>query len=137
MHMQGVPETMQANPHYDNVIKEVIAFFSNKLEACRLAGISDVIIDPGFGFGKTMQHNFQMLHGLGSFKMLECPVIAGLSRKGMIYKTLGVSAIEALNGTTAAHMLALINGASILRVHDVREAVEAISIYNAYKNAAR
>lgn len=136
MHMQGTPETMQLNPDYKNVVKEVLEFFIEKIETCKSAGISDIIIDPGFGFGKSLQHNYQLLRELLSFQILGCPVLAGLSRKGMIYKTLGNAAQDALNGTTAANTLALINGATILRVHDVKEAVEAISIFNAYKNAA-
>lgn len=133
MHMQGTPENMQQNPTYDNVTKEALEFFIQKVDECKNAGITDIIIDPGFGFGKTNQHNFQLLKSLSSFDMLDCPVLAGVSRKGMIYKTIGNTAQEALNGTTAANMLALMNGAKILRVHDVKEAAETVSIFNAYQ----
>lgn len=135
MHMQGTPQTMQVNPQYENVTREVLDFFIQKKEECRLAGIHDVIIDPGFGFGKTTQHNFRLLKEMAVFKMLDRPVLAGLSRKGMIYKTLGTDAAQALNGTTVLNTLALQNGASILRVHDVKEAKEAIDLYEHYKSA--
>lgn len=135
MHMQGTPQTMQVNPQYGNVTREVLDFFIQKKEECRLAGIHDVIIDPGFGFGKTTQHNFRLLKEMAVFKMLDRPVLAGLSRKGMIYKTLGTDAAQALNGTTVLNTLALQNGASILRVHDVKEAKEAIDLYEHYKSA--
>ncbi len=124
MHMQGRPETMQQNPAYDDVVTEVLDYFIERLAACRQAGIVDVVIDPGFGFGKTQPHNFALLKNLAAFNMLQCPVLVGLSRKSMICKTLGVKPADALNGTTALHMLALQNGAHILRVHDVKEAVE-------------
>ena len=135
MHMQGTPQTMQANPQYDNVTREVLDFFISKQEACRLAGINDVIIDPGFGFGKTTQHNFQLLKELDVFNILNRPVLAGLSRKGMIYKTLGIDAGQALNGTTVLNTIALQNGANILRVHDVKEAKEAIELLEVYRNS--
>lgn len=137
MHMQGVPATMQKAPVYTNVVTEVLDFFVGKINACTKAGINDVIIDPGFGFGKTIEHNFQLLKGLSAFDITGRPVLAGLSRKGTIYKTLGVTAAEALNGTTVLNTMALLNGARILRVHDVREAVEAITLFNAYKKAPR
>jgi dihydropteroate synthase len=129
MHMQGNPHTMQIDPHYDNVVKEVLHYCSVRLNACHLAGISDVIIDPGFGFGKTTAHNYELLMQMEAFSWLGCPVLAGVSRKSMINKVLGSTATEALNGTTSVHMLALEHGADILRVHDVKEAVEAIKIY--------
>jgi dihydropteroate synthase len=132
MHMQGTPETMQQNPIYDNITLEVIQFFIEKIEACRKAGINDIIIDPGFGFGKKLEHNFTLLREMKSLQTLDCPILAGLSRKGMIYKTLETSPENALNGTTVANTLALINGARILRVHDVKEAKEAITIFNAF-----
>ena len=135
MHMQGKPATMQKNPVYTDVVKEVLDFFIHKLTECRQAGIIDVIIDPGFGFGKTIEHNFQLLKGLASFSISDTPILVGLSRKGTIYKTLGITATEALNGTTVLNTMALLNGASILRVHDVKEAKEAISLFNAYKKA--
>jgi len=128
MHMQGVPETMQINPTYTNVINEVIDYLAARVKACRIAGIHDIIIDPGFGFGKTNEHNFQLLKGLSLFKMLGCPILAGLSRKSMITKTLGIKNADALNGTTVLNTIALLNGANILRVHDVKEAKEAVKL---------
>lgn len=135
MHMKGRPETMQADPQYDDVVKEVLDFFIEKTSECKNAGIKDVIIDPGFGFGKSIEQNFRLLRHMHLFGMLERPVLAGLSRKSMIYKTLGSDAESALNGTTALNMLALQNGANILRVHDVKEAVECIRLYEATMNA--
>lgn len=132
MHMQGTPETMQLNPTYNNITLEIIQFFIKKIEACKMAGVNDIVIDPGFGFGKTIEQNFTLLRELLSLKMLDCPILVGISRKGMIYKTLETSPENALNGTTVANTLALINGARILRVHDVKEAKEAITIFNAY-----
>jgi dihydropteroate synthase len=135
MHMQGTPASMQKNPVYSDVVKEMLDFFISKTDDCRRAGIKDVIIDPGFGFGKTVEHNFQLLKSLSLFSFINCPVLVGLSRKGTIYKTLGITAAEALNGTTVLNTMALLNGASILRVHDVKEAKEAITLYTSYKNA--
>jgi dihydropteroate synthase len=135
MHMKGSPENMQKEPTYENVTREVLDFFIKKIDECRRAGIDDVIIDPGFGFGKTISHNFTLLKELPAFKMLDKPIMGGLSRKSTIYKTLGVTAEEALNGTTVLHSLALQNGANILRVHDVKEAKEAITLYQRYKQA--
>ena len=135
MHMQGTPETMQENPVYQNVTNEVINFFIKKTDECKKANIKDIIIDPGFGFGKTIPHNFKLLKDLQALKILNLPILAGLSRKGMIYKTLGTSAESALNGTTVLNTLALNNGASILRVHDVKEAKETITLFEQYKNA--
>ncbi len=126
MHMQGTPQTMQVNPTYNNVTKEVLDFFIERLATCKQAGIKDVIIDVGFGFGKTIAHNFQLLKEMAVFKILDTPILAGLSRKSTVYKTLGISAKEALNGTTVLNTFALQNGADILRVHDVKEAKEAI-----------
>lgn len=133
MHMQGDPQTMQQSPQYENVTLEVFDSLSFKLKSLQAAGINDIIIDPGFGFGKTIAHNFQLLRELPFFLQLQKPVLVGVSRKGTVYKTLGVTAEEALNGTTVLHSFALLNGASILRVHDVKEAVEAITLYQAYK----
>jgi dihydropteroate synthase len=133
MHMLGNPQNMQLNPVYENVTREVLDYFITKVADCRKAGIKDVIIDPGFGFGKTATHNFELLQQLKVLKMVGCPILAGLSRKSMIYKTLEVTAGEALNGTTALNMLALNNGASIVRVHDVKEAVETVKLFCAYK----
>jgi len=135
MHMKGTPKDMQVDASYDNVTKEVLDFFIQKMEQCREAGINDVIIDPGFGFGKTISHNFTLLKELDVFKMLEKPIMVGLSRKSTIYKTLGTTAGEALNGTTALNTLAIQNGANILRVHDVKEAREVIKLYERYVSA--
>jgi dihydropteroate synthase len=135
MHMKGTPQDMQEHPSYENVTKEVLDFFIQKTDECRRAGINDVIIDPGFGFGKTISHNFTLLKELSAFKMLEKPIMAGLSRKSTIYKTLGINTNEALNGTTVLNTLALQNGANILRVHDVKEAKEVIKLYKQYEQA--
>jgi dihydropteroate synthase len=128
MHMQGTPQTMQQNPTYQHVTKDVLDFFIARIAACKLAGIHDVIVDVGFGFGKTIGHNFELLKELSALKILNKPILAGLSRKSTIYKTLGNTANEALNGTTVLNTIALLNGATILRVHDVKEAVEAITL---------
>lgn len=133
MHMKGDPQTMQQNPHYDNVTLEVFDSLSFKMKSLQQSGIKDIIIDPGLGFGKTIAHNFQLVRDLPFFQQLEKPVLVGISRKGTVYKTLGLTAEEALNGTTVLHSFALLNGANILRVHDVKEAVEAITLYHAYK----
>lgn len=135
MHMKGTPDTMQENPVYENITREVLDFFIQKVDECKRAGINDVIIDPGFGFGKTISHNFKLLKEMNAFKMLERPVLVGLSRKSTVYKTLGVSAEDALNGTTVLHTVALQNGSNILRVHDVKEAKEAITLYQKYAQA--
>jgi dihydropteroate synthase len=132
MHIQGNPQNMQANPVYTDVTKEVLDYFIAKVAACRKAGIKDIIVDPGFGFGKTTAHNFELLKHLEILKITGCPILAGLSRKSMIYKTLQITATEALNGTTALNMLALNNGAAVLRVHDVKEAVETARLFAAY-----
>jgi dihydropteroate synthase len=129
MHMQGSPEDMQHNPEYSQVTVEVLDFFIQKLGELRALGVKDVILDPGFGFGKTVDHNYQLLTNLSAFSMLDCPVLAGLSRKSMICKVLEVNPSKALNGTTALHMVALQNGARLLRVHDVKEARETISLF--------
>jgi dihydropteroate synthase len=129
MHMQGTPETMQQNPEYDDVVKEVGDFFAEKVKALYNAGVENVILDPGFGFGKEVHHNYQLLKQLGSFSRFEKPILAGVSRKSMITRLLDVKKEDALNGTTAVHMVALANGANILRVHDVKEAVECIRIH--------
>ncbi len=128
MHMKGTPQTMQQNPEYDNVTKEVMSFFADKIHKIIESGINDYIIDPGFGFGKTIVHNYELLNNLQNFQVFDAPVLVGLSRKGMIWKTLNSSAKEALNGTTVANTIALLKGARILRVHDVKEAVECIKI---------
>lgn len=131
MHMQGTPDTMQQHPVYEDVTREVLDHFIQKMEACRLAGIHDIILDPGIGFGKTAAHNFELIRNLGVFVELGKPVLLGVSRKGFIYRGLGVTAEEALNGTTVLNTIGLMNGANILRVHDVREAVEAVKLYEA------
>jgi len=133
MHMKGTPATMQKDPVYGDVVKEVLDFFIYKTNECKEAGITDLIIDPGFGFGKTFRHNFQLLKELNTFSMLQKPILAGLSRKATIYKTLGITAAEALNGTTVLNTMALMNGASILRVHDVKEAREAVKLFVEYR----
>lgn len=133
MHMKGTPQNMQQNPVYENVTKEVLDFFNERIEACNLAGIKDIIIDPGFGFGKTIEHNFILLKELNIFKQLQKPLLLGISRKSMIYKTLNISAEEALNGSTVLNTIGILNGANILRVHDVKEAVETIKIISTYQ----
>lgn len=135
MHMQGTPATMQLNPHYSDVVKEVLDFFISRIAECKKAGITDIIVDPGFGFGKTIQHNFSLLKSLTALQLLQAPVLAGLSRKSTVYKTLHTTADKALNGTTVLNSMALMNGASILRVHDVKEAREAVTLFEAYKKA--
>lgn len=136
MHMQGTPQNMQKNPEYQDVTKELLAFFARRIALARGAGIKDIIIDPGFGFGKTMEHNFILLRELDLFALLGCPIMVGLSRKSMIYRSLKISAMQALNGTTVLHTLALNNGASLLRVHDVKEAREAVRLFTIYRNAS-
>ena len=128
MHMQGTPRTMQEAPCYGDVLAEVTAFLSSRMQAARRAGIADVVVDPGFGFGKTVDHNFSLLRGLPALKQLGVPVLAGLSRKSMINEVLGTTPGEALNGTTVVNTMALLGGADILRVHDVRPAVEAVKL---------
>ncbi len=132
MHMQGNPAIMQQAPSYTDVVKEVLDFFIFKTDELRKEGIKDIIIDPGFGFGKTISHNFQLLKNLDALKMLGAPILAGLSRKSTVYKTLKVPVEESLNGTTVLNTIALMNGASILRVHDVKEAKQIISLYSEY-----
>lgn len=133
MHMLGKPQTMQQNPDYKNVTLDVFDFLQFKIAELVGMGIHDIITDVGFGFGKTAAHNFQLLRELSFFQQLNKPVMVGLSRKATIYKTLSITAAEALNGTTVLHTMALLNGASILRVHDVKEAVQAIKLYMEYK----
>ncbi len=133
MHMQGTPETMQQNPQYKNVTLDIIKFFSEKLARLHELGVNDVIVDPGFGFGKTLEQNYELLANLDKFKILEHPLLVGVSRKSMIYKLLGITPQEALNGTTAVHTIALLKGANILRVHDVKEAVETVKIVEMMK----
>ena len=125
MHMKGTPQTMQQNPCYDNVIDELISYFANKINQLKILGVYDIIIDPGFGFGKTLNNNYEILAKLNDFKIFQLPIMVGISRKSMIYKYLSASAEQALNGTTVLNTIALLSGANILRVHDVKEAREA------------
>lgn len=134
MHMQGTPQTMQDNPHYDCIEKEVANYFLNKVKTLQQKGLSKIIIDPGFGFGKTLEHNYQLLNNLEELHTLELPLLVGISRKSMVYKVLETDAKNSLNGTTAIHALCLSKGASILRVHDVKEAVECVKLINFAKN---
>lgn len=129
MHTGGKPEDMQNDPKYSNVVKDIIYFLSRQLDKLNQLGVNDVIIDPGFGFGKTLEHNYQILRYLDNFRFLEAPIMVGLSRKSMIYKPLELSPQTALNGSSALHMLALEKGAQILRVHDVQAAKEVIELY--------
>ncbi len=131
MHMQGTPQNMQKNTVYDDLVKDIIYFFSEKVQQLNALHVNDIILDVGFGFGKTLEQNYTLLQQLDLFKILELPILAGLSRKSMLYKLLDSTPQEALNGTTAANTIALLNGASILRVHDVKEATETISIVEA------
>lgn len=134
MHMQGTPQNMQQNPNYSNVVKELISFFAQKIEQLYKAGVRDVIIDPGFGFGKAIEHNYALLQNLEAFKLFGLPILVGLSRKSMIYKVLNIKPDQALNGTTAINTIALFKGANILRVHDVKEAVETVSLASLTKS---
>lgn len=133
MHMQGTPKTMQINPTYNDVTKDIIYYFSEKLTSLRKLGVNDIIIDVGFGFGKTLEHNYKLLNNLNLFKNLETPILTGVSRKSMLHKLLNTTPQEALNATTAANTIALLNGSNILRVHDVKEAMEAVKIVEALK----
>ena len=128
MHMKGNPQNMQQNIYYDNILKELILFFSKKISYLNSRGISDIIIDPGFGFSKTSEQNYELLQNLHSFSLLKHPILAGISRKSMIYKNLNTSSLSSINGTTALNMSLLENGANILRVHDVKEAAECIQL---------
>jgi dihydropteroate synthase len=135
MHMRGTPQTMQAHVQYDDVVSEVLHFLEKRLSQLHLLGVNDVVIDPGFGFAKTMEQNYTLLNKLEYFKLLNVPILAGMSRKSMLTRLLDIDGNEALNATTAANMLALTGGASILRVHDVKEARQTISIYNKFFEA--
>lgn len=130
MHMKGNPQTMQSLAQYENIVKEMLFYFSEKVAQARSFGINDLIIDPGFGFAKTLEQNFEVMNKLELFQMLELPLLVGISRKSMIYKTLETSAEFALNGTTVLNTIALQKGAKILRVHDVKEAMECVKLYN-------
>ena len=133
MHMRGNPQTMQNLTHYDDIVKEMIFYFSERIQKARSFGISDIIIDPGFGFAKTLEQNYEVLHKMELFWMLELPLLAGISRKSMIYKVLESSPQEALNGTSVLNTIALQKEAKILRVHDVKEAVECIKLVSKLK----
>lgn len=133
MHMPGSPQTMQNHSNYKNVTLEVFDFLNFKISDLINSGINDVIIDPGFGFGKTATHNFQLLKNLSYFNQLNKPLMVGLSRKSTIYQTLEITADEALNGTTVMHTMALLNGATVLRVHDVKEAMQTVKLFREYK----
>ncbi len=132
MHVQGTPGTMQINPHYADIVRELMLFFAERILEAKRHGIADLIIDPGFGFGKTVSHNFQLLRELRLFTQLGSPVMVGLSRKSMIYKSINETPENALNGTTVLNTLALSNGARLLRVHDVKEASEAVKLFRIY-----
>jgi dihydropteroate synthase len=136
MHMQGVPGTMQENPVYDDVVADILRWFGERIFKLQSMGVNDIIIDPGFGFGKTFVHNFELLRHLRDFSIAGLPVLVGFSRKSMIWKTLGITPKEALNGTTVLNTVALINGADILRVHDVKEAVQAVKLVEKLKNSS-
>lgn len=130
MHMRGTPQTMQTLTHYEDIVKEVLFYFSQRIAAARQLGINDLIIDPGFGFAKTLEQNYEVLKKMELFELLELPLLVGISRKSMIYKTLNCSAEQALNGTTVINTIALTKGAKILRVHDVKEAMECVHLFN-------
>jgi len=130
MHKKGMPKDMQQNPVYENVVTEVFDFLQQQVQKCKQVGIKDVIVDVGFGFGKTLEHNFSLLKNLEVFKQINCPILLGVSRKNMITKTLNIKNADALNGTTALNMAGLMKGANIIRVHDVKEAVEVVKLYN-------
>jgi dihydropteroate synthase len=129
MHLRGTPQTMQSQTNYENIIKEMLFYFSEKVNKARSLGINDLIIDPGFGFAKTLEQNYEVLQNLELFQMLDLPLLAGISRKSMVYKPLGLTANEALNGTTVLNTIALSKGANILRVHDVKEALECVKLF--------
>ncbi len=134
MHMRGTPQTMVKLTQYDDIVQEMLLYFSERIAAAISFGINDIIIDPGFGFAKTLQQNYEVLNKMELFKMTELPVLAGISRKSMLYKLLDITPQEALNGTTVLNTIALTKGANILRVHDVKEAVETIRIMNQFDN---
>lgn len=133
MHMQGTPQDMQKNPHYDNIVKEILYYFSEKVQQLRDLGAKDLILDPGFGFGKTLAHNYELMEHMEEFSIFELPILVGVSRKSMIYKLLGGGPEDALNGTSVLDTVSLMKGANILRVHDVKEAVEAVKIFTTLK----
>lgn len=128
MHMKGTPQTMQQAPHYDNVVEEVCTYFQEKVSQLNELGVKDIILDPGFGFAKTLEHNYQLMHHMEELHKFQLPILVGISRKSMIYRLLGTSPQEALNGTTVLNTIALLKGTHILRVHDVKECMETIAI---------
>lgn len=134
MHMQGTPQSMQQHPHYDNLLEEVLLYFARKVQQLRDLGVKDIILDPGFGFGKTIEHNYELLSHLEDFRIFELPLLVGVSRKSMIYRLLDITPQGALNGTTVLDTICLLKGADILRVHDVKEAVETVRIVQAMRN---
>jgi dihydropteroate synthase len=134
MHMKGDPATMQDNPEYDDIIADILKFFAERIFSLRTAGVKDIVIDPGFGFGKTLNHNFELMGRLDDLGIAGMPILVGISRKSMIWRTLGITPDKALNGTTALHAAALLKGADILRVHDVKEAVQTIRLISKLKN---
>ena len=134
MHMKGEPNNMQLNPTYNEITNDILLYFSGCVKELNRRGVSDIIIDPGFGFGKTLEHNYKLLKELPAFEILNVPILVGISRKSMIYKLLNVTPNESLNGTTVAQTIALLNGADILRVHDVSQAMEAIKMVGFYKS---
>lgn len=131
MHMKGTPQTMQQAPHYDDLMKEILLYFAEKVQQLRDLGQKDIILDPGFGFAKTLEHNYQLMNHMDELKIFELPVLSGISRKSMIYKLLGGTPQDALNGTSVLNTISLLKGANILRVHDVKEAVEVVKIVSA------
>ena len=136
MHILGVPKNMQDNPEYDDVVFEVSKYFSDKVRHLTRVGVKDIIIDPGFGFGKSLENNYDLLNRLDSFKVFQLPVLAGISRKSMVYKVLDIDSEHSLNATTAINMMALLGGVDILRVHDVKEAMETVKLFNKLKEVA-
>ena len=134
MHMKGTPQNMQQNPYYDDLTKEVFMYFAEKIQQLRDLGVNDIIVDPGFGFAKTLQHNYELMSHLKDFQIFQLPILVGISRKSMIYRLFGTTPQEALNGTSVLNTYALMNGANILRVHDVKECVEAVKIIKTIQN---
>jgi dihydropteroate synthase len=137
MHMMGTPKTMQENPVYDDVVADILKWFGERIVRLNAAGVKDILIDPGFGFGKTIRHNFELLKRLDDFSVAGQPLVVGISRKSMIWKTIAVTPDEALNGTSVLHAVALLKGADILRVHDVKEAVQTVRLIEEVKNPDR
>lgn len=133
MHMQGTPQNMQQQPHYDSLLGDIFRYFARKVQQLRDLGAKDIVLDPGFGFGKTLEHNYELLAHLEDFRVFGLPLLVGVSRKSMVYNLLGATPAEALNGTTAVNTVCLMKGADILRVHDVRQAVEAVKIITKMK----